>query len=692
MAKLVSIIIPIFNVATYLDKCVESARTQTYPNVEILLVDDGSTDACPEICDEWAKRDCRIKVIHKSNGGLSDARNAGLNAATGEYIYFLDGDDYIEKNLLETVVPYLNSGASLVSFRYYKERSDGIREPVDYRVGEYVVCNDQERLELITEQVLSGKIGWEAWSRIYVRSVIAENAIRFADNKTIFAEDLYFMLCYCAHVDRLVALPDYLYHYIIRDNSIMADNRGRLNVGRFNRLSKEVLNYYLNKDNGSPLVKNYRRIHFLIFFHQRHDVLKAGSGNGKENRAIILQNIEDKTFFFDLLHQFLENESWRPDWADKREVEEVISLIKYLMDGNYLWHRIRNRLLYNSFHKIAAAQKAERLATRGIPEHRDLSDKPAIIVLGTEEFGNIGDHQINESMIDFLHNCCPHNHIIEITAKEYYSLKESLKRFVCDNDLIVFAGGGNIGDVYPVAHNIKIDAIETWKNNWKIIFPQTLYFTKTDGGKNCLAKTITAFSKEKKVILFTREGVSFEKGKDAFDCEQYLCPDIVLSSPFAEEKEGQGNVLLCFRRDLEKNIPDSVQKEIEEYLLVYNAPIKKTDLQLEGHVSREDRAWVTKEALRKWNNAQLVITDRLHGMVFAAITGTPCVVFSNYNHKVKGTYEWIKYLPYIRYVETVDEAKACIPELLDMKECRYDNTPLKPYFEKLAEVVKEKCH
>lgn len=91
--SLVSVIIPVYKVEQYLDKCVESVVNQTYKNLEIILVDDGSPDNCPAMCDEWAKKDSRIKVIHKKNGGLSDARNAGLDIATGEYISFLDSDD-----------------------------------------------------------------------------------------------------------------------------------------------------------------------------------------------------------------------------------------------------------------------------------------------------------------------------------------------------------------------------------------------------------------------------------------------------------------------------------------------------------------------------------------------------------------------------------------------------------------------
>ena len=96
MEKKISIIIPVYKVEKYLDKCVESVVNQTYKNLEIILVDDGSPDNCPKMCDEWAEKDKRIKVIHKENGGLSDARNFGIEKATGDYLMFLDSDDYLD--------------------------------------------------------------------------------------------------------------------------------------------------------------------------------------------------------------------------------------------------------------------------------------------------------------------------------------------------------------------------------------------------------------------------------------------------------------------------------------------------------------------------------------------------------------------------------------------------------------------
>lgn len=101
MNKLISLVVPVYNVEKYLDKCLETITKQTYSKLEIILVDDGSTDLSGKKCDEWEKKDARIKVIHKENGGLSSARNAGIDVATGEYITFVDSDDFIDYKMIE---------------------------------------------------------------------------------------------------------------------------------------------------------------------------------------------------------------------------------------------------------------------------------------------------------------------------------------------------------------------------------------------------------------------------------------------------------------------------------------------------------------------------------------------------------------------------------------------------------------
>ena len=124
MEDLISIIIPVYKVEKYIYKCIDSVLNQTYKNLEIILVDDGSPDKCPEICEEYAKKDNRIKIIHKKNGGLSDARNAGLKVATGKYIGFVDSDDYIEKDMYQVLYNNIiktNSDISIVNLKEVKE-------------------------------------------------------------------------------------------------------------------------------------------------------------------------------------------------------------------------------------------------------------------------------------------------------------------------------------------------------------------------------------------------------------------------------------------------------------------------------------------------------------------------------------------------------------------------------------------
>ena len=124
MEELVSVIIPVYNVEKYLDRCVESVVNQTYKNLEIILVDDGSPDNCPAMCDEWAKKDERIKVIHKQNGGLSSARNAGLDNMSGEYVYFIDSDDYIELETIEVLYKLIIDNDADMAFGSYCRVSD----------------------------------------------------------------------------------------------------------------------------------------------------------------------------------------------------------------------------------------------------------------------------------------------------------------------------------------------------------------------------------------------------------------------------------------------------------------------------------------------------------------------------------------------------------------------------------------
>ena len=256
-SALVSVIIPIYKVSNYLDACIQSVLSQTYTNLEIIMVDDGSPDDCPSKCDQWAKQDSRIKVLHKTNGGLSSARNAGLDIATGKYIYFLDGDDSIKPHLIETCVQHMDNDFDMIAFTFDSVHSDRVEKQrgcVSY--GIHSVDTPEDRFSFLLE-ILLYKIGWEAWSRMFSRDLIEKYHLRFADNRVIFAEDLFFCLCYCAHSRKIMCIPDSLYLYAIREDSIMGRDSVKLNIGRMNELAKAVLSHFEQWEDCSLFVERF---------------------------------------------------------------------------------------------------------------------------------------------------------------------------------------------------------------------------------------------------------------------------------------------------------------------------------------------------------------------------------------------------------------------------------------------------
>lgn len=219
MSELISVIVPIYNVANYLRKCIESIRNQSYQNLEIILVDDGSPDNCGEICEEYAKLDDRIKVIHKTNGGLSDARNYGIEAATGEYFLFVDSDDYIhidmirilyevlkEKNAQVAVCSYQNVQENEVTA--YNENYRGVLQPL--LMTEKQMFDSHYYLEKRVEFIV-------AWNKLYHRSLF--EYVRYPKGKVHEDEFTTYKLLYQAQ--KIVYIEAPLYFYVQRENSIM---------------------------------------------------------------------------------------------------------------------------------------------------------------------------------------------------------------------------------------------------------------------------------------------------------------------------------------------------------------------------------------------------------------------------------------------------------------------------------------
>lgn len=208
-----SIVIPVYNSETYLEECVSSVLAQAFEDFEVLLIDDGSTDGSGTICDELQARDARIRVFHQENGGAAKARNRGIDLAEGKYLMFVDGDDTVSSDCLETVEPLLSDDHSLpvfgMLFEYWNDERIVRTEECSIGLpGSYSVKEIAGALESFFEDnTLSS-----ACNKVFPARLLKDNGLRFPESMTLY-EDLAFVLKCLPHFERMVVLPKSLYHY-----------------------------------------------------------------------------------------------------------------------------------------------------------------------------------------------------------------------------------------------------------------------------------------------------------------------------------------------------------------------------------------------------------------------------------------------------------------------------------------------
>ena len=215
--SLISVIVPIYNVESYLNRCVDSLVNQTYKNLEIILVDDGSPDGCPQMCDDWAKKDSRIKVVHKVNGGLSDARNAGMKVASGELVSFIDSDDWIDKEAIEKMYNRMlldNSDVVSCGVKWVTEEGELLN---DVHVQQYDVI---ETHSAMNEIIIDGKLKQHVWNKLYKRELIED--ILFEKGK--YHEDVFWSYQVFGGAEKVSLMNESFYNYVQRSNSIMGEN------------------------------------------------------------------------------------------------------------------------------------------------------------------------------------------------------------------------------------------------------------------------------------------------------------------------------------------------------------------------------------------------------------------------------------------------------------------------------------
>lgn len=302
---------------------------------------------------------------------------------------------------------------------------------------------------------------------------------------------------------------------------------------------------------------------------------------------------------------------------------------------------------------------------------------------------NLGDHAITEAVEKILSDL--RINFFEISDAQLMSLYKSDKLKLMNGATILINGGGNLGTLWFELEKVTRAIIEQNPKSNIVILPNTIYYENSEWGQSELKKSIDIYNAHKKLKIFAREKISYDYMKKIYN-DVDLVPDMVLSLNKCENQATRKGCLICLRADIEGTLCDEAKQYITEQMKSLFDCIKITDMYAEGveKVNSEERVSELEKKYNEFKGAELVVTDRLHGMIFSAITGTPCIVVNSLSPKVKGCYEWIKDLEYIHFCDDISKIKD-IYYSMPKHKFDYNNNDLLLYYNKLKEELKKVC-
>lgn len=288
-------------------------------------------------------------------------------------------------------------------------------------------------------------------------------------------------------------------------------------------------------------------------------------------------------------------------------------------------------------------------------------DKQNVFIIGTPNHGNMGDQAIWYATQKLLEKYFTNANVVDVDMSDFWTDIEGIAHLIQNQDILILQGGGNFGNYYMDDEMIRRFVINRFRNNRIIMFPQTVYFSKDKEGEEELKQSVSIYNKNKNLILIARDAESFECLKANFTNDMYMLPDVVLSLNAVNAKKERKGALICLRSDKESIMNQQNVEKMKEVIKKAFSEITYTDTQVDDYC-KENRELLLMHKLEEFQSAELVITDRLHGMIFSVITGTPCIVFDNFNGKVKNVYVYLKDCCNVQLVHDITEFMEALNE------------------------------
>lgn len=321
------------------------------------------------------------------------------------------------------------------------------------------------------------------------------------------------------------------------------------------------------------------------------------------------------------------------------------------------------------------------------------SNKKKIVIALAADYGNLGDIAISYAQYMFLKKHFSDFEIIDVPISRTLKNIRTLKEHLTDEDIITIVGGGNLTNQYQDIENFRLLWIKKFPNNKIISFPQTIDFSNDNSGRMSLSASFKLYNAHNNFSMFARESVSLEMMNKVLSPEAFYCPDIVLSLDESSPEFTRKTITCCIRNDDESNLSNTQREELLSNIETeFSSNVTFTDTHIGvSNLSWDERLDELKKIWIEFKQSKVVITDRLHGMIFSVITKTPCVVLVNSNHKIMQTYkDWLHHLPHITLIEKYDlkNITDAIKTMSEMKNSDIKLPDLKQKYQPLIDKIK----
>lgn len=765
---LVSWLMPVYNCERTLCRALDSMLGQTYYNVEVVVINDGSSDHSPEILEQYAQKDNRIKVYHNEyNMGISQSLNRGLELCNGKYIARMDADDFsyperIEKQtafmednheigILGTSVKRVYEASGLTINEYVPVKSEEIRcwllfniqarhptimfrtEVVRKLNLKYPSCPAEDyalfaslvskvKMANLQEALVNYYVGTDMQLTAVFRERIRQDNIaisRATIQKTLGMD--------------ISGYPDSFFG--ARGNDIVPYDIKKFlqKAGEFlnkmvqcNQVKKCFEQDYFEKQLENEWGSMKAMVHMHSFqdfsFQQSSDrsivdsvydeacameypsgnVIIYGTGSyAVEHIPILFDEVPYEIIAFcDSNPQKHGKEFLGKKIISPEEIHtlsyDYIFIAAPVYYGDIEEELIRNRNVLPS--KIVNFQTIMDIKffhdrKKWIGEFNHQNSRQKAYLFCAPDYNNLGDHAIAYAEKEFLRRNL-NIEIAEIPTRRFRDAVDIARYYIKPDDLLLVTGGGFLGSLWMNTENMTRKVIEMFPDNRIIIMPQTLYWSQEVTFKKEALHTKEIYEKHKNLTLCARDKISMELMKTYYPKNQVmLVPDMALSIDWkGMVKKGvkRDGALLCLKNDKESVLTEKQKEYIWNVCQRFTEKISITsNLHKYAQIELDERKELICQQLQRFSGAMICITDRLHGMIFSAITETPCVVLNNCNHKLKSGYIWVERLPYICFVEDINHIQDAIRSVIETENKKFDSAEFSAYYEGLIELIKD---